>query len=199
MLEPCAEEIWVVGDAARLSQSIANVLANAAKFTEPGGRVGVRIDRDSTQASVRIKDNGIGIPESLLPRVFDVFTQGDRSLDRSQGGLGLGLSLVKRLVELQGGTVSAASEGSGYGSEFVIRLPIATPPDARQPSPVRALRTTGPRRILVVDDNRDAAESTADLLRRERHEVKTAYSGAAALGVARGRSEHMSQNHGRAS
>jgi PAS domain S-box-containing protein len=183
--EPVAEPSWVVGDEARISQIIANVLTNAAKFTEPGGRVLVRMGRDGANATVRISDNGIGMPEALRARVFDLFEQGDRSLDRSQGGLGLGLSLVKRLVELHGGTVTASSEGAGRGSEFEIRLPLAPADEAQATAEPVAPGQAAPRRVLVVDDNRDAAESTADILRYGRHEVKTAYSGPAALGVAR--------------
>ncbi len=177
--------VWVLGDPARLSQSVANVLSNAAKFTEPGGRIQVQLDREDTHGIVRVRDDGVGMPADLVPHVFDLFMQGDRSLERAQGGLGLGLSLVKRLVELHGGTVQARSEGAGKGSEFSISLPMAMAPlttESREPA---RQADSEPRRILVVDDNRDAADSIADLLRLERHTVQTAYSGAAALSVAR--------------
>jgi PAS domain S-box-containing protein len=183
--EPLAEDAWVVGDSARISQSVANVLTNAAKFTEPGGRISVTVSRNDAGVAVRVADNGIGIPQSLLPRLFDVFTQGDRSLDRSQGGLGLGLALVKKLVEMHGGRVSAESQGPGQGSAFSLELPLAAAQEPAAAPSARGARAAGPRRVLVVDDNRDAAESTAELLRRDLHEVRTAYSGAAALGVAR--------------
>lgn len=183
--EPAAEPSWILGDAARISQSIANVLNNAAKFTEPGGRIVIRMGREGGHATVIVSDNGIGMPEALQARVFELFEQGDRSLDRSQGGLGLGLSLVKRLVELHGGSVSASSQGAGRGSEFEIRLPLAAAPESAPGPEPRVPGQAAPRRVLVVDDNRDAAESTADVLRYARHEVKTAYSGPAALGVAR--------------
>ncbi len=183
--EPQDESVWVLGDPARLSQSVANLLMNAVKFTEPGGSVQVGIHRSPTHAVVRVRDSGIGMPEELLDRVFDLFAQGDSSLDRTQGGLGLGLSLVKRLVELHGGSVDAHSDGPGKGSEFNIRVPIAEQPAAARESSPAPQGDTQPRRVLVVDDNRDAAESTAELLRLESHIVQTAYSGAAALGVAR--------------
>jgi two-component system CheB/CheR fusion protein len=185
VFEPLADEAWVTGDSARISQSIANLLNNAAKFTEPGGRISVTMARGPASVTVRIADDGIGIPESLLGRLFDVFTQGDRSLDRSQGGLGLGLALVRKLVELHGGRVWATSAGAGRGSEFSIELPLAALQEPEQVAEARAPRAPGPHRVLVVDDNRDAAETTAELLRRDLHEVRTAYSGAAALGVAR--------------
>src|SRR5262249_22197405 len=114
-------------DAARIAQVLANLLNNAAKYTEPGGRIALRVERNGGEAIVRVRDNGIGIDPELLPRVFELFTQAERSLDRSQGGLGIGLTLVRRLVELHGGTVEAQSEGVGRGSEFTIRLPLAPP------------------------------------------------------------------------
>jgi two-component system CheB/CheR fusion protein len=180
-----AAPVWIVGDAARISQSIANLLGNAAKFTEPGGRVHVHLGREGDSAVVRVTDDGIGMPQDLQERIFDLFVQGDQSLDRAQGGLGLGLSLVRRLVHLHGGTVSAASEGAGRGSRFEIRLPLAEAPRQELAREPRALHRSAPRRVLVVDDNRDVAESTAEVIRHARHEVKTAYSGPAALGVAR--------------
>jgi PAS domain S-box-containing protein len=183
--KPADQPIWVLGDPARLSQSVANVLNNAAKFTEPGGHIELHVRRDDSHAVVSVRDNGVGITAEQVPHVFDLFMQGDRSLDRAQGGLGLGLSLVKRLVELHGGTVEARSEGAGKGSEFRLRFPMALAPAASQATAPVASNDNEPRRVLVVDDNRDAADSIADLLRLERHTVQTAYSGAAALGVAR--------------
>jgi PAS domain S-box-containing protein len=184
-LDAGEEPAWVFGDSARLSQSISNVLSNAAKFTEPGGRIEVSILRAEGEAIVRVRDSGIGMTPELLHQVFELFMQGDRSLDRAQGGLGLGLALVKRLIELHGGRVEARSDGQGKGSEFDIRLPVASPPVAMDSPPGEAREPAVARRILVVDDNRDAADSTADLLREERHVVQAVYSGAAALGVAR--------------
>jgi len=183
--EPKGEGIRVLGDSARLSQIISNLLSNAVKFTEPGGHIQAGIHLADPHAIVRVRDNGIGISSELLTRIFDLFAQGDRSLDRAQGGLGLGLSLVKRLVELHGGNVEARSEGHGKGSEFSVRILLADAQVESQSIRPAPVANGQPRRILVVDDNRDAAESTADLLRLDNHIVQTAYSGAAALGVAR--------------
>jgi CheY-like chemotaxis protein len=137
---------------------------------------------------LRVRDNGTGIAPELLPRVFDLFVQAERRLDRSQGGLGIGLTLVKRLVELHGGTIDAFSAGPGRGSEFVVRLPAlaeaAEPPQAGREDPATSATAPSARRILVVDDNRDAAESLAMLLRLESQEVRLAFDGPTALRVA---------------
>ena len=128
--------LWVVGDRVRLSQVLSNLLNNAAKYTEPGGSVSVSAAADGKWVAVRVADTGVGIPPDVLPHVFDLFTQVDRTLNRSQGGLGIGLALVKRLVELHGGTVSAASAGVGKGAAFEVRLPVAPPAgDANVPPP----------------------------------------------------------------
>jgi PAS domain S-box-containing protein len=184
-LDPGPEPVWVLGDTARLSQSISNVLSNAAKFTEPGGRIEIGILPAGADVIVRVRDNGIGMTPEMLHQVFELFMQGDRSLDRAQGGLGLGLALVKRLVELHGGRVEARSDGQGQGSELDIHLPRSEAPAVAPQPAAESLRRAIARRILVVDDNRDAADSTAELLREEGHVVQTAYSGAAALGVAK--------------
>ncbi len=176
----------VEGDAMRLTQVFFNLLNNAAKYTEPGGRIGVTIEREDGQAVVRVRDNGSGIPPELLPRVFDLFTQGERSLDRAQGGLGLGLTLVRRLVEMHGGTVEGHSEGPGRGSEFVVRLP-ALPAEADRPSkraapaPPAAVQVD---RALVVDDVPDIAEGFAWLLEGLAREARTVHSGAEAMELA---------------
>ncbi len=175
--------VRVVGDADRLAQVFANLLNNAAKYTEKGGHIRVAVGRDGGSAVVRVSDDGVGMAPELLPRVWDLFTQAERSLDRSQGGLGLGLTLVRRLVEMHGGTVEARSEGLGRGSEFVVRLPAveelaASSPAAARPAPGRG------RRVLVVDDNTDAADSLAMLLGLGGHDVRTAYHGQAALELA---------------
>ncbi len=180
-----SEPIHVRVDPARLTQVFANLLTNAAKFTQEGGRIAISAAREEA-AVVRVSDTGVGISPGLLPRVFDLFAQGDRSLDRSQGGLGIGLTLVKRLVELQGGSVTAHSGGENQGSEIIVRLPVSDAPEQgpeADPEP-----DVGPEkraRILVVDDNRDAADSLADLLDFLGHEVKTAYDGPTALKLAR--------------
>jgi PAS domain S-box-containing protein len=182
-------------DPTRLAQVLLNLLNNAAKYTEPGGRIDVRADvaggRDGASPAaleVRIRDNGIGIPKEMLPRVFEMFTQGQHSRDRAQGGLGIGLSLVRGLVRLHGGTVEANSEGPGRGSEFVVRLPLPAqePHGARMPSasPPSCNGATVHLRVLIVDDNIDAAESLALLLDMVGHETRTAPDGPTALGTA---------------
>lgn len=179
------EPIYVNGDLVRLTQVFLNLLNNAAKFTEPGGHVALTAERRETEVVVRVKDTGVGIPAEKLPSLFDMFFQVDRTIERSQGGLGIGLSLVRRLVELHGGRVEARSEGVGKGSEFIVRLPalIEPPPPSREPTdcgkPEPAVR-----RILVVDDNRDAADSLAMLLRLAGNEVRTAYDGLAGVEAA---------------
>jgi PAS domain S-box-containing protein len=168
-------------DPARLVQCIANVLGNAAKYTDPGGIIRLETRSEDGQAVVAVSDNGSGISKELLPKVFDLFVQGDRTLDRAQGGLGIGLSVVKRLVEMHGGSVAATSEGPGRGSIFEIRLPLPEDaPAAAAPAPASEL---APRRILVVDDNVDAADSLAMVLRLVGHEVEVATSAQQALAV----------------
>jgi len=183
---PAAEPVYVDGDPARLAQVVGNLLNNAAKYTDEGGRVWLETRRDGAEAVVSVRDTGAGIAADVLPRVFDLFTQADRTLDRSQGGLGVGLTLVRRLVELHGGTVAAASPGPGRGSEFVVRLPLASGVGTE---PTRAVASPpagrpAPRRVLVVDDNVDAADSLAMLLRLTGHTVWTAYGGPSALEAA---------------
>jgi CheY-like chemotaxis protein len=178
----------VEGDFTRLTQVISNLLNNAAKYTDAGGRIWLTVEREGDQAVVRVRDNGSGMKADLVPRVFDLFTQGERTPDRSQGGLGLGLTLVKRLVEMHGGTVEAGSEGPGKGSEFTVRLP-ALPQGAERPQPARV--TVPPpaavqlARALVIDDTPDVAESMAWMLEGLAREVRTVHSGAAALEAAR--------------
>jgi PAS domain S-box-containing protein len=173
----------VNGDAERLVQCVANVLTNAAKYTDRGGRIEVGLRDDGTEAVITIKDDGAGIAPDLLPHVFDLFVQSTRTLDRSQGGLGIGLSVVKRLVEMHGGRVRAASDGVGRGATFEIRLPALEADDrpaAEVPRPTQA-----PSRILVVDDNQDAADSLAMMLALDGHEVRQTYAGAPALACLR--------------
>lgn len=177
---------FVVGDRARLVQVLANLLNNAAKYTPEGGTVSMAVTIDSTHAGLRVRDDGIGMAPELLPRVFDLFVQAERSEDRSQGGLGIGLALVKTLVALHGGTVVASSEGPGRGSEFVVRLPRMTELSAPT-SDDRARQTGGKtvaRTVLIVDDNVDAAEALGLLIESQGHKVIVAHEGAAALGAA---------------
>ena len=188
------EPIVVEADPTRLTQVILNLLNNAAKYTEEGGRIGLIVERQDAEVVVRIRDTGMGIPAEMLPRIFEPFTQVEHTLDRAQGGLGIGLTLVRRLVEMHGGTVQAFSEGRGRGSEFVVRLPI---PQQALPSPVvgQAFQPDEPkrpagkpdlqRRILIVDDNKDSAESLTLLMRMLGHEVRMAHDGETALEIAR--------------
>jgi signal transduction histidine kinase/DNA-binding response OmpR family regulator len=185
ILDITPQPLWITGDFARLGQALSNIMSNAAKYTEPGGHIEVRMQADGNDAVISVKDDGIGIPPALLPDVFELFMQGDRTLDRSQGGLGIGLALVKSLIDFHHGTVHAHSDGTGRGSEFIIRLPLSNSP-SKQPhvaDPVAA-PIARRRRILIVDDNRDSAESMAALLRIDRHDVHIAHSGPAALQLA---------------
>ena len=181
VLAPCAEPLHVEADAARLTQVVANLLNNAAKYTDEGGRIELRTERGQrNEALIRIKDTGRGIDPKDLPHVFDTFYQSTRTLDRSEGGLGIGLSLVRRLVELHGGRVEAHSDGLGKGSEFTVRLALEEPPMTTAPQAFVPLYAQS-RRVLVVDDNIDAAETMAALLETLGHEVAVAHDGEAAL------------------
>jgi CheY-like chemotaxis protein/two-component sensor histidine kinase len=164
--------VWVHGDFSRLSQIFSNVLHNAAKYTADGGDIALNVEVDRGSVSVRVRDNGIGIEPQFLPHVFEVFTQGYRGLDRSQGGLGVGLAVVRRLIELHQGEVNITSDGPAQGTEVSVRLPCISEVvhhAALQPPPTAS---RGGKRVLVVDDNADAAESIAVLLEIEGHEVK---------------------------
>jgi PAS domain S-box-containing protein len=183
-----AERLWVEGDLTRLVQVVGNLLNNAAKYTDEGGHLWLEATREGGEAEVRVRDNGMGLSADLLPHVFDLFTQAERSLDRSQGGLGIGLTLVRTLVELHGGRVEARSEGPGRGSEFIIRLPVFTPKmpaGADGASNARGVKAIPARRILVVEDNQDSAEMMRLMLELDGHEVRTAYDGRVALEAAR--------------
>ena len=185
LIEIPPDPIYVDADLTRLTQVFSNLLNNAAKYTERGGRIRLCVDHLGAEAVVSVTDNGIGIPTHMLPHVFEMFTQVDRHLERSQGGLGVGLSIVQRLVQMHGGSVEARSDGNGRGSEFVVRLPVAsslvgTKP-ANEANPVRPIARL---RILVADDNLDAAESLAMLLTIEGNETLTAHDGLEALEVA---------------
>jgi signal transduction histidine kinase/ActR/RegA family two-component response regulator len=177
--------VRVEADAARLAQVLSNLLNNAAKYTEDGGRIELIAERVSEEAVLRVRDNGIGIAPEMLPRVFDMFMQVEGSTDRSQGGLGIGLTLVRRLVEMHGGKIEARSAGLGRGSEFLVRLQALTEPAfesvRKPPEDSSAQAPSGARRVLIVDDNADSAESMAVLLRFHGHEVRLAYNGQAAL------------------
>jgi PAS domain S-box-containing protein len=179
------EPIWLYADSTRLEQVVVNLLTNAAKYTDEGGRIALTVEREGGEAVLRVRDTGVGIAPDLLPRIFDLFTQAERSLDRSQGGLGVGLTVVQKLVEMHRGRVEAYS-ALGLGSEFVVRLPVVQLP-GRQPqaaSVETAERPAHSLRVLVVDDNVDQADSAALLLRVSGHEVRVAYSAPAGLEAA---------------
>jgi PAS domain S-box-containing protein len=179
------QPIWLKADSARLEQVVVNLLTNAAKYTDEGGRIWLTVEQEGADCVLRVRDTGVGIAPELLPRIFDLFTQAQRSLDRSQGGLGIGLALVQRLVELHKGRVEAHSS-LGQGSEFVVRLPLAPTQAPRPPAaPEETAKPTGPSlRVLVVDDNVDAAETLGMLLRASRHDVRTAQDGPTAVEAA---------------
>ena len=180
------DPVWLRADSVRLAQAIGNLLHNAAKFTPAGGRIRLDVRRAGRELLIAVEDDGVGLTPENLASAFDLFTQGERSLDRSQGGLGIGLSLVKGLVEMHGGTVGAVSAGPGKGSVFTIRLPLdALEVAAPGPKAPRAAVPTGARRVLVVEDNADAAESTMMLLRELGHEVIVITDGAEAVEAAR--------------
>ena len=172
-------------DATRIAQVLGNLLQNAAKFTSAGDEVTLSVRAAGGEAEIRVRDTGAGIDPALLPHVFDAFVQGERTLARAEGGLGLGLALVKGISELHGGTVRAESGGTGKGAEFVVRLPLAHAAVAEDRQPAGAQRTNRARRVLVVDDNADAAESLADVVKMLGHAVEVAYDGPSAVERAR--------------
>jgi signal transduction histidine kinase/CheY-like chemotaxis protein len=174
------EPICVGGDPVRLTQVFANLLNNAGKYTNHGGRISIAIRREGAEAVIAVKDNGIGIAPNALAQVFDMFMQVDRSTRRSQGGLGIGLTLVRSLVGMHGGTVEARSDGPGLGSEFIVRLPVLIEKATASDS-LREIKPLPSRRILIVDDSRDGGESLAMLLRVLGAEVALAHSGRSAL------------------
>jgi len=181
------EPVWLEVDVARLEQVLTNLLNNAAKFTEDGGSIALSAERLPHEVVVRVTDTGVGITPELLPRIFDLFIQGDRSLDRSRDGLGIGLTLSRRLVELHGGTIEAHSAGLGKGSEFAIRLPIlltGSSPDEEGALEKAGPGARGPLRVLAVDDSEDTADMMMALLEMDGHLVRTAHSGPAALEAA---------------
>ena len=178
------QPVWVQADETRLDQVIGNLVSNALKYTPAGGRVTVRVVPDGESAVISVEDTGIGLEPSLLPRVFDLFVQGEDRLARSRGGLGIGLTLVRRLVELHGGTVTAASPGTGRGTTFVVRLPRIEAPHGAPPAPIGAASTRAGLEVLIVEDNDDAREMMRHLLLLAGHAVRDVDDGAAALAMA---------------
>ncbi|MFL5243138.1 MAG: ATP-binding protein [Gemmataceae bacterium] len=179
--------VWVDGDRNRLAQVFANLLNNSARYTEPGGHIRLAVEQQGSDVVVSVKDDGAGIPEEKVDAIFEMFTQVDRDLERSQGGLGIGLNLVRGLVEMHGGRVEACSDGPGKGSEFIVRLPVLLSPGKR-PRPGEGegseKERSSPYRILVVDDNKDGADSLGMMLRIMGHDTHTAYDGVEALKTA---------------
>jgi signal transduction histidine kinase len=178
-VETPVEKLYVSGDRARLVQCMTNLLNNAAKYTDSGGEIRVTTHSEASAAVVSVADNGVGISPELLPRVFEPFVQGARSLDRSEGGLGIGLSVVQRLIEMHGGEVSAQSRGPHQGSTFELRLPQI--PAAASAEPERAPLGLRSQKVLVVDDNVDAASCLADVLRTDGHMVEAVFTAKGAL------------------
>jgi len=177
--------LYLDADPARLAQVVGNLLNNASKFTDSGGRVWLTVEEDGAQVVIRVRDTGIGVAAEDLPRLFEMFVQADTSLERSRDGLGIGLTLVKTLVEMHGGTVEAHSEGPGRGSEFTIRLPLASPAlQAPQAHPSGTAPASVPRRVLIVDDSVDGAESLAMLLELAGHQTWQAHDGIEAVAAA---------------
>lgn len=183
------DPVWLDADTLRLVQVFSNLLSNAAKYTEPGGSLSVTAEAEADEVRIKVRDTGIGIPRELLPQIFQAFVQVPGVGERSQGGLGLGLAMVRMLVEMHGGTVEARSEGPGKGSEFVVRLPAVPAPPITPPGPgvsdERPEEDTSVQRVLVVDDNRDATETMAELLQLWDYAVEVAYDGISALEIAR--------------
>lgn len=185
------EPLWVQADSTRIEQVVQNLLHNAAKYTEPGGRIEISAVAEGSEAVIAVRDSGTGLSSELLPYVFDLFTQGSRTLDRSQGGLGIGLTLVRRIVEMHGGTVAASSQGVGCGSTFSIRLPRAAAPtphtqlsQSAETAPQIPARAR-PLSVLIVEDNLDAAKALQLLLRTGGHAVTVCYDGMTAIDTAR--------------
>jgi PAS domain S-box-containing protein len=188
MLAMPARPIMVDGDTVRLSQVVSNLLSNAAKFTEKPSQISLSVERTEDEVMIRVRDRGVGMTPDVLSRIFNLFVQADTSLARNRGGLGIGLTLARRIIELHGGTVEASSQGPSQGSEFIVRLPVSS--EAYSPSKPGMYTPSAPprhagRRILVVDDNVDAAVSVVKLLKLWGHDVHTAFSGPEALQMAR--------------
>lgn len=182
-LPPATERLWVSGDEVRLGQVLGNLLGNALKFTAPTGRLALRLRADGDWAEIEVADDGLGMPPEVLQHVFDLFYQAPQGTDRSLGGLGLGLAIVRSLVQMHGGEVRALSDGPGRGSAFVVRLPLVPAPGPALADEAQAGPVTPRARVLLVDDNQDAADTAAALLEMSGHEVRVAYEPMAALAL----------------
>jgi two-component system, sensor histidine kinase len=188
-VEVVSEPVWVSGDPVRLEQIVGNLVSNALKFTRGEGVIRVSVAREGDDAVLRVADQGIGIPADMLPKIFDLFVQAHHTIDRSRGGLGIGLTLVRRLAELHGGSVQAASKGDGHGSTFTVRMPTVAAPKVSD-AEVTAKKNgngnghaTTPRRVLLVDDNHDSREMYRAVLRAHGHDVCEAPDGEHALAL----------------
>ena len=180
------DPVYLDADLVRLAQVFSNLLNNSAKYTEPGGRIWLTAEVSGHEVAVRVRDTGLGIPADALPRIFEMFSQVDRNMERAQGGLGIGLTLVRRLVEMHGGTVEVRSDGPGRGSEFTVRLPLAAEGAGgrRAATAGDGPAATSKRRILIVDDNHDSAMSLGMMLDLMGNETRTAHDGLAAVEAA---------------
>ena len=184
------ESVWVDADAARIEQVVTNLLTNALKFTDPGGTIEVRTGAEDGDAVLHVADSGAGIASDVLPRVFDLFVQAAAPIDRSQGGLGVGLTLVRELVQLHGGAVSATSAGPGHGSTFVVRLPRIEAPPAIHETPSRPAAVSS-RVVLIVEDNADAREMLKVCLQLAGHDVRESDDGPTGIETARATRPHI--------
>lgn len=189
VFSPAAERIYLDADPGRVEQIVSNLLTNAAKYTDPGGRVEVRVGRSGGFAEVRVRDTGMGIAPEILPRVFELFAQAERTLDRAEGGLGIGLTISRNLAQLHGGSIEARSDGLGKGSEFLVRLPALPPATVAEPAATTNGNGRRPsscgKRVLVVDDNPDVAESLSMVLELLGHQVHAVHEGTVAVATAR--------------
>jgi CheY-like chemotaxis protein len=176
--------LWADADATRLAQAFSNLMNNAAKYTESGGRISIAAAANGSHAVITVTDTGVGIPPAMLPRIFDMFTQLQAHRDRTLGGLGIGLSLAKRLVELHDGTIDARSDGPGRGSTFVVRLPMTSAPDEPAPVLQKGVRPPAHCRVLIAEDNADAAEMMEMMLRIKGYDVRVVRDGADAVAMA---------------
>lgn len=184
-LEVPSTPFAVDGDPVRLAQVFSNLLLNASKFTARNGKIVLSAALESESVTVTVQDNGVGIPPDVLPRIFDLFVQGPQSLERSEGGLGIGLCIVRGLVEMHGGTVIAHSDGSNHGSRFIVTLPVAPMQQLDEQSTAVAAMQSGPCRILLIEDNIDAHETLKEFLELDGHDVSSAFDGVAGLAMAK--------------
>jgi PAS domain S-box-containing protein len=179
------EAVWISGDATRMEQVVTNLLTNSCKYTRPGGQIWLSAQRQGESVRIAVRDTGIGIGPDILPKIFELFVQADRALDRSEGGLGIGLTVVKRLVEMHNGHITADSAGEGQGSEFCVMLPLIAPPNRVRESQPTSMPASSDKQVLVVDDNVDAALTLKMLLRTQGYTITLAHDGAQAIEMAK--------------